>query len=431
MWLARCRAVTLAPTMNTTELLAPAGDLERMRIAFAYGADAVYAGQPAFSLRGRANGFKTIDDMKSAIDEAHSQGKKFFVASNLYPHNAKIEALQKALAELVEVGPDALIMADPGMIGWVRKTFPDQTIHLSVQSHAVNWITCAFWRDMGVKRVILARELKLREIADIRAKVPDLELEVFVHGSVCMAQSGRCMISNYYEHRDANQGNCNNACRFPYELTATSSHLPEGEAMRVTEDEHGTYLFNARDLCALPILDKVVESGVASLKIEGRTRSPYYVAQVVRGYRLALDAIARGQGVPPQALRAVMDTDSRAWMSGFYTSDDPLPQMLDKERETELQAEVVAQFREWDPAGRIRVSVRKRIAEGESLELLTPAGVESFRATGIVNHRGESVQMVHPGMENCWMDAPAQLPEWSFLVRRLGSASNPGDAGVI
>jgi len=403
------------------ELLAPAGDLERMRIAFAYGADAVYAGQPAFSLRGRENGFKNVAIMKEGIDEAHRLGKKFFVASNLYPHNAKIEALQNALAELIEAGPDALIMADPGMIGWVRKTFPDQEIHLSVQSHAVNWITCAFWRDLGVKRVILARELKLREVADIRAKVPDLDLEVFVHGSVCMAQSGRCMISNYYEHRDANQGNCNNACRFPYELTATSPNLPQGEAMRVTEDEHGTYLFNARDLCALPILDKVVETGVMSLKIEGRTRSPYYIAQVVRGYRLALDSIARGDGICPEAVAAVMSTDSRGWMSGFYTSDDPLPQMLEKGRETDLQAEVVAQVRQWDPSGRIRLSVRNRISEGESLELLTPQGVTVVVAKGLVNHRGEKTEIVHSGMENCWIDAQAEPGEWSFLVRRFAA----------
>ena len=401
------------------ELLAPAGDLERMRIAFAYGADAVYAGQPAFSLRGRENGFKNVAIMKDGIDEAHALGKKFFVASNLYPHNAKIEALQRALSELIEVKPDALIMADPGMIGWVRKTYPHQEIHLSVQSHAVNWITCEFWRDQGVKRVILARELKLREVADIRAKVPDLELEVFVHGSVCMAQSGRCMISNYYEHRDANQGNCNNACRFPYELTATSPNLPEGEAMRVTEDEHGTYLFNARDLCALPILDKVVETGVVSLKIEGRTRSPYYIAQVVRGYRLALDSIARGDGICPEAVAAVMSTDSRGWMSGFYTSDDPLPQMLEKGRETDLQAEVVAQVREWDPAGRIRISVRNRIEEGEDLELLNPTGVTPFTVTGLVNQKGVQASAVHSGLENCWVDGSQRPDPWSFLVRRL------------
>ncbi len=401
------------------ELLAPAGDLERMRIAFAYGADAVYAGQPAFSLRGRENGFRTVDDMRVAIAEAHSLGKKFFVASNLFPHNAKVAPFQKALAQLCEAGPDALIMADPGMISWVLREFPKVDVHLSVQAHAVNWITCAFWRDLGVKRVILARELKLREVADIRERVPGLELEVFVHGSVCMAQSGRCMISNYMEHRDPNQGNCNNACRFPYELTATSKDLPEGESMRVTEDEHGTYLFNSRDLCALPILDQVVATGVVSLKIEGRTRSPYYLAQVVRGYRLALDSIARGEGIPDEAVAAVTSTDSRGWMSGFYTSEDPTPQLLERARDSGLQAEVVGQLREWSD-GRVRISVRNKIREGEELELLTPQGVSRIQAQALVNHRAEAVDQLNPGLENCWMDlATDPGPDATFLVRRL------------
>ena len=400
------------------ELLAPAGDLERMRIAFSYGADAVYAGQPAFSLRGRENGFKSLDIVTQGIQEAHALGKKFFVASNLFPHNNKIAPFQRALSELAELRPDALIMADPGMIGWMRKAHPEQVVHLSVQAHAVNWITCEFWRDQGVKRVILARELKLREVEEIRERVPDLELEVFVHGSVCMAQSGRCMISNYMEHRDANQGNCNNACRFPYELTATSPNLPAGEAMRVTEDEHGTYLFNARDLCALPILDQVVATGVHSLKIEGRTRSPYYIAQVVRGYRLALDSIARGEGVGTDAVQAVMSTDSRGWMSGFYTSDDPMPQMVDKGRDMSLQAEVVGQVREWNN-GRARISVRNRISAGESLEVLTPAGVTRITASRMVNQREEPTDTFHPGLENCWLDLPQEPAEHTFLVRRL------------
>lgn len=400
------------------ELLAPAGDLERMRIAFAYGADAVYAGQPAFSLRGRENGFKTVEGIRGAVAEAHSLGKRFFVASNLFPHNAKIAPFRKALAEICQAGPDALIMADPGMIGWVLREFPSMPVHLSVQAHAVNWATCAFWRDLGVKRVILARELKLREIEEIRERVPDLELEVFVHGSVCMAQSGRCMISNWMEHRDPNQGNCNNACRFPYELTATSGELPEGESMRVTEDEHGTYLFNSRDLCALPILDRVAATGVHSLKIEGRTRSPYYLAQAVRAYRLGLDALGRGEPIPQEALRAVASTDSRGWMSGFYTSDDPLPQILGKGREGALQAEVVAQVREWRD-GRARLSVRNRIREGEALELLTPGGESSIVARDLVNHRDERTELLQPGLENCWIDLADAPGEWSFLVRRL------------
>lgn len=402
------------------ELLAPAGDTERMRIAFAYGADAVYAGQPAFSLRGRENGFKTVADIRAGIEEAHSLGKLFYVASNLFPHNAKIAPFQQAIADIVEAKPDALIMADPGMIAWVRREFPHIPVHLSVQAHTINWITADFWHQMGVSRIILARELKLREVAEIRNRVPTLELEVFVHGAVCMASSGRCMISNYMEYRDANQGNCNNACRFPYELTATSPDLPTGESIRVTEDEHGTYLFNARDLCALPILDQVVASGVASLKIEGRTRSPYYLAQVVHGYRLALDAIAQGNPIPPEAMAAVYGTDARGWMSGFYTSEDPIPQNLSHEREGALQAEVVAQIRSYDK-NTAQISVRNRIRHGDSLELLTPQGVSQVTVEALINHRGEAAEILHGGMENCKIRFQAQeVPAYSFLVRRLG-----------
>jgi len=398
------------------ELLAPAGDLERMRIAFAYGADAVYAGQPAFSLRGRENGFKTARDIALAVEEAHGLGKKFFVASNLSPHNNKIEPFCRALTEIAEALPDALIMADPGMIRWVRRTFPDLSVHLSVQAHAVNWVTCEFWRDLGVKRVILARELHLREVQEIRERVPDLELEVFVHGAVCMAQSGRCMISDHMEHRDANQGNCNNACRFPYELSATSPQLPAGEMMRVTEDEHGTYLFNARDMCALPVLDQVVATGVASLKIEGRTRSPYYVAQVVRAYRMALDSIAAGAGVPESALEVVRATDSRGWTSGFKLPGDPIGQILDSSREGVPGSVVVAQIRGWE-AGRLQISARNKFAEGETLELLTPSGTHPLTAAGLVDHRGEAVNVLNSGMDGCSLECSTAPPPWSFLVR--------------
>lgn len=405
------------------ELLAPAGDLERMRIAFAYGADAVYAGQPAFSLRGRENGFKTVLDLAEGIHIAHDLGKKFYVASNLFPHNAKVGPFQRALDEIIAQKPDALIMADPGMIAWVRQQFPQMPVHLSVQAHTINWITAKFWFDLGVERIILARELKLREIQEICEKVPGLELEVFVHGAVCMASSGRCMISNYMEYRDANQGNCNNACRFPYEISATSKDLPAGESIRVTEDEHGTYLFNARDLCALPILEQVVASGVLSLKIEGRTRSPYYLAQVVRGYRLALDAIAQGNPVPEQAMQAIFATDSRGWMSGFYTTEDPIPQNLAKERGTDtLRAEVVAQVRGWDSMkSRIQLSVRNRISTGEHLELLTPHGTFPFQALELSNHVGKPTDRLSSGLENCHAHCDFDPGPYSFLIRHFPS----------
>ena len=403
------------------ELLAPAGDLERLSIAFAYGADAVYAGHPAFSLRSRENGFKNLTVLKEGIETAHALGRKFYLAANVFPHGNKLAPFRRALEEVAPLRPDAFIMADPGMIAWALRELPGVPVHLSVQAHAVNAATCAFWHGLGVRRVILARELKLREVEEIRAAVPDLELEVFVHGSVCMAQSGRCMISNYMEHRDPNQGNCNNACRFPYELWATSPELPKGEKIRVSEDEHGTYLFNARDLCALPILGDVAATGVASLKIEGRTRSPYYVAQVVRAYRLALDALSRHEPLPDEALRAIRATDTRGWTSGFFVPSDPSSaQLLDRGREARPTSEVVGQIRGWE-GGRALFSVRNRIVSGELLELLRPAGTISLQAAHLENHRGEAVEVLNPGLENCHIDMPEDPGPWSFLVRSTES----------
>lgn len=405
----------MSPSLGLPELLAPAGDPERMQIAFAYGADAVYAGQTAFSLRTRENGFADLGTIVTAIGQARALGRKFYLAANVYPHNNKVEAFRRALDEVCAAGPDALIMADPGMIQWVLRQWPSVPVHLSVQAHAVNWATCAFWRDLGVKRVILARELLLREVEEIREKAPGIEVEVFVHGAVCMAQSGRCMISDWMEHRDPNQGSCNNACRFPYDLTATSKELPEGEAIRVTEDAHGTYLFNARDLCALPILPKVVATGVHSLKIEGRTRSPYYVAQVVRAYRMALEGIRSGEGVPEEALRAVGSTDSRGWTTGFRTQGDPVGQILNASRERPASVQVVAQIRSWN-GGRAEIAVRNRIEEGQELELVSPSGTRMIRALGLENHRMERVGRLHSGMDSCRLDLEFDPGAWSFLV---------------
>ncbi|MBR1745815.1 MAG: U32 family peptidase, partial [Fibrobacter sp.] len=221
--------------MKKPELLAPAGDLTRMKYAYAYGADAVYAGQPAFSLRARENGFKNLDDLAEGIAYARKLGKKFYLTSNVIPRNVKVESFQKALLAAIELKPDALIVADPGFVGWLRKERPDVEIHLSVQANTTNYLAAKFWHDLGVRRIILSRELRLSEILEIKEKLPDLELEVFVHGAVCMAMSGRCMLSNWVTHRDANQGACDNSCRMPYRLYANSG--PQVEDYREHEGE--------------------------------------------------------------------------------------------------------------------------------------------------------------------------------------------------
>lgn len=290
--------------MKQTELLSPAGTLKNMRYAFAYGADAVYAGQPRYSLRVRNNDF-LHDNLAIGIKEAHDLGKKFYLTSNLMPHNSKIKTYIRDMQPIIEMGPDALIMADPGLIMMVRETWPEMPIHLSVQANTVNYAAVKFWQSVGVERIILSRELSLDEIREIRQECPDMELEVFVHGALCIAYSGRCLLSGYFNHRDPNQGTCTNACRWDYKATPASENaegvykpqaLPEqtikrsdmgdirhpmadevmlleesnrpGEQMPIEEDEHGTYIMNSKDLRAVEHVKQLVEIGVDSLKIE-------------------------------------------------------------------------------------------------------------------------------------------------------------------
>ncbi|MGB5688837.1 MAG: tRNA 5-hydroxyuridine modification protein YegQ, partial [Woeseiaceae bacterium] len=285
--------------MKKPELLSPAGTLKNMRFAFAYGADAVYAGQPRYSLRVRNNQFSKDDILAQGIEAAHAAGKRFFLASNIAPHNNKLNSYIRDLEPIIEMGPDALIMSDPGLIMMVRERFPDVPIHLSVQSNVVNYAAVKFWQSMGLTRIILSRELSLKEVREIREECPDMELEVFVHGALCIAYSGRCLLSGYMSHRDSNQGACTNSCRWKYNTqeareTSTGDVAPvmvdptelpvalleeetrPGELMPAYEDEHGTYIMNSRDLRAVQHVKELTEMGIDSLKIEGRTKSAYY-----------------------------------------------------------------------------------------------------------------------------------------------------------
>ena len=313
--------------MFKPELLSPAGTLKNMRYAFAYGADAVYAGQPRYSLRVRNNEFNH-ENLQLGINEAHALGKKFYVVVNIAPHNTKLKTFIRDLKPVVEMGPDALIMSDPGLIMLVREHFPEMPIHLSVQANAVNWATVKFWQQMGLTRVILSRELSLEEIEEIRNQVPDMEIEIFVHGALCMAYSGRCLLSGYINKRDPNQGTCTNACRWEYNVQEGKEddvgnivHKYEpipvqnveptlgigaptdkvfmieeaqrpGEYMTAFEDEHGTYIMNSKDLRAIAHVERLTKMGVHSLKIEGRTKSFYYCARTAQVYRKAIDDAA-------------------------------------------------------------------------------------------------------------------------------------------
>jgi putative protease len=282
--------------MKTPELLSPAGTIKNMRYAYAYGADAVYAGMPRYSLRVRNNDFMG-ENLRLGIDEAHSLGKSFFLTCNLMPHGAKLKTFMRDMEPVVALGPDALILSDPGLIMLTRERWPDMPLHLSVQANTVNAASVKFWQQMGLSRIILSRELSLEEIAEIRQECPDMELEVFIHGALCIAYSGRCLLSGYFNHRDANQGACTNSCRWEYKLgpggdeenptplsqsgqerhpEAEKEYLLEererpGELMPILEDENGTYIMNSRDLRAVEHVQRLVEIGVDSFKIEGRT----------------------------------------------------------------------------------------------------------------------------------------------------------------
>lgn len=334
-----------------TELLSPAGSLKNMRYAFAYGADAVYAGQPRYSLRVRNNAFDH-ENLKIGIDEAHALGKKFYVVANIQPHNSKLKNFIRDLEPIVAMQPDALIMSDPGLIMMVREHFPEMQIHLSVQTNAINWATVKFWKDYGLSRVILSRELSLEEIEEIQQHVPDIELEVFVHGALCMAYSGRCLLSGYMNKRDANQGACTNACRWDYKLHEAQEDL-NGDVIPVTqlntpeksccssgqsettsvqtllvqrndeemfaaeEDEHGTYFMNSKDLRAVQHVDRLTKMGIASLKIEGRTKSYFYCARTAQIYRKAIDDALAGKPFDPSLMTQLEGLANRGYTEGF------------------------------------------------------------------------------------------------------------------
>ncbi len=389
--------------MKTPELLAPAGTLKNLRYAFAFGADAVYAGMPRYSLRVRNNDFDRLDNLRQGIETAHAQGKRFFMASNILPHNSKVKTFIDDLEPVLELGPDALIMADPGLIMLVRERWPEQEIHLSVQANTVNYASVRFWQSLGLKRVILSRELSLEEVAEIRQQCPDMELEVFVHGALCIAYSGRCLLSGYFNHRDANQGTCTNACRWEYdvkdaesdisgdirakELTAQTGMSDEqiylleersrpGELMPIEEDEHGTYIMNSRDLRAVEHVARLVEIGVDSLKIEGRTKSHYYVARTAQIYRRAIDDAVAGRPFNPRLLGELESLANRGYTDGFFQRHHSKEyQNYISGNSQSLQQRFVGELDGYDAAsGTVEVEVKNRISIGDRLELILPSG---------------------------------------------------------
>jgi len=311
------------------ELLAPAGSPEKMKYAFAYGADAVYMGIPDFSLRVRINKF-TLDDVRLAIAEAHKLKKKIYVTVNIYAHNQHLEKLPAYLKKLNEWKPDGLLVSDPGILQMVKKYAPNLTIHLSTQANATNWQAVKFWYEQGVKRVVLGREVTLEEIKEIHKHVPKVELEYFVHGAMCMSYSGRCMLSAWLTGRSANLGDCVQPCRWKYHVNNVQVELEDenhqGMKIPVEEDKNGTYIFNSKDLCLIEYLKELIEAGVVSLKIEGRAKSPAYLATVVKAYRLALDSSLEKKELKKIKKKYLDSLMTRGYTTGFLFGKETVEQ---------------------------------------------------------------------------------------------------------
>ena len=442
------------------ELLSPAGTLKNMRYAFAYGADAVYAGQPRYSLRVRNNEFDHAN-LALGINEAHAQGKQFYVVVNIAPHNAKLKTFIKDLAPVVAMGPDALIMSDPGLIMLVREHFPHMHIHLSVQANAVNWASVEFWQRQGLTRAILSRELSLEEIGEIREKVPGMELEVFVHGALCMAYSGRCLLSGYINKRDPNQGTCTNACRWEYktheakenevgdivhqyepiavqqieptlgvgapskEVFLLEDSSRPGEYMSAYEDEHGTYIMNSKDLRAVQHVERLVQMGVHSLKIEGRTKSHYYCARTAQVYRKAIDDAVAGKPFDMRLMDTLESLAHRGYTEGFlrrHVHDEY--QNYEQGFSVSERQQFVGELTGERVNGLAEVKVKNRFAIGDRLELMTPQGNLNFRLDGLEKRTGEKVAVAPGDGHVLYLPVPDDIDlNYALLMRHLEGGS--------
>ena len=429
--------------MKKPELLSPAGTLKNMRYALAYGADAVYAGMPRYSLRVRNNDFLE-QNLQTGIREAHDQGKRFYLACNLMPHGAKLKTFLRDMEPVVALGPDALIMSDPGLIMLVRERWPDMVVHLSVQANTVNSAAVKFWRKTGIARVILSRELSLDEIGEIRQECPETELEVFVHGALCIAYSGRCLLSGYFNHRDANQGSCTNSCRWEYQVgesaggedesgvaqTGQARHpaaeqvylLQEkerpGEFMPIFEDEQGTYIMNSRDLRAVEHVRRLVRIGVDCLKIEGRTKSHYYAARTSRVYRRAIDDAVEGVPFRPEMMMELEGLASRGYTDGFYQRHETreLQNYRDGSSRSSRQ-QFVAEVSEYDPvSGMSLLDVKNKFAVGDRLELLSPGGSQEFRMDAMEDLEGSPMQQVPGGGHRVRVSLPGGNPQMGLIA---------------
>lgn len=407
--------------MKKPELLAPAGSLEKLKTAINFGADAVYLGGSKLNLRAFADNF-TDEELKEGVEYAHERGKKVFVTINVFPHNEDLEGLEEYLINLYNLGVDAIIVSDPGIIMTAKEVVPELEIHLSTQANNVNWKSAIFWHKQGVKRIVLARELSLNEIKELKEKIPEsCEIEAFVHGSMCMAYSGRCVISNYMTGRDSNRGQCAQPCRYKYYLVEEKR---PGEYFPVVEDEKGAYILNSKDLCMIEHIPELVRSGINSFKIEGRMKSAYYVAAIVKSYRQAIDAYFENPeeySFQKQWLDNLSKVSHRQYFTGFYFGD---PNKQTYETSAYIRDyDIVGIVKEYNNAtGVAKIEQRNKVLEGDKVEVLRPTG-DNFEVSlsDMKNKQGQKIESAPCAQMIFTINTETELYEGDILIKNKDS----------
>lgn len=405
--------------MRKTELLIPASCLEVLQVAVMFGADAVYIGGEAFGLRAKARNF-TIEEMREGITFAHAHGKKVYVTANILAHNRDLEEVRKYFEELKTIGPDALIISDPGVFQIAREVLPDVDIHISTQANNTNYGTYRFWYQMGAKRVVSARELSLKEIKEIREHIPkDMEIESFVHGAMCISYSGRCLLSSFFTGRDANQGACTHPCRWKYAIVEETR---PGEYMPVYENERGTYIFNSKDLCMIEHIPDLLDAGIDSLKVEGRMKTALYVATVARTYRKALDDYARDPALYEANMKwyqeEIAKCTYREFTTGFYYGKpDSGAQIYDNNTyiKNYTYLGIAGERTDWG----YRLEQRNKFSVGEEIEVMKPDGTNlPVTVQSIFDQDGNPVDSAPHPKQILYVNVDAVLNPYDILRRK-------------
>jgi len=401
------------------ELLSPAGDLERLKTAVRFGADAVYCGLPDFSLRNPREITFTKKTLKEGIKFAHENGVKIYLTFNIFPHERQIERLEKDIEGYYEIlkDIDGVIVSDLGMFSLVKKYLPEVPIHVSTQANTLNSEAIKMWEKLGARRVVLARELTLKEIKSIRSTVENIKLEAFGHGAMCVAYSGRCLLSKYFTNREANLGDCAQSCRWKYNVNITEETRPD-DPIEVQEDKNGTYFLNSKEICTLDILDKFIDAGIDALKIEGRAKSAYYVAMVTRIYRIAIDAVCTGKKIPKELFDELDLISNRGYSHGFLLGKDKYEQNYET---TAIKPLIVfAGMVLGQNKNLIQVEIKNKFKVGEKVEIITPNEIYKTKIVKILNEKGKEIEEALTPQDKVWLEFKDyfEIPEGSILRKK-------------